>query len=331
MVEVIERPKPLTVREAARRVLAHENAMLGVALAALVAILAGVSRGRTVTVDNLENVLLQSSIRGVTAVGQAFIILTANIDLSVSGVGALSMMLGGAMMTTEWKNILGYPASPFLAIPAMLAAGLAWGLLNGLLVARLNIPSLIATYGVWQIGYAAAYYVTLGSAVMELPESFRMYGDLPAAPIIFFTVAGVGYFVLTYTRFGRLVYAAGGNPVSAYLSGVNVRRVQFITFAISGILAGLAGVLMCSRGMAGSIEALRGLELDSIAAVSIGGFSLFGGRGNMIGVILGAIIIGVANNALSVLHMGHGGKYIVKGAIIVSAVGADILRRRRRG
>ena len=330
MAEVIERPKPLTVREAARRVLAHENAMLGVALAALVAILAGVSRGRTVIPSNMADVLLQSSIRGVTAVGQAFIILTANIDLSVSGVGALSMMLGAAMMTTEWKNIIGYPASPFMAIPAMLAAGLAWGLLNGLLVARLNIPSLIATFGVWQIGYAAAYYVTEGKAVMELPESFRMYGDLPGAPIIFFVVAGVAYFVLTYTGFGRRVYAAGGNSVSAYLSGINVGRVQFITFAISGILAGLAGVLMCSRGMAGSIEGLRGLELDSIAAVSIGGFSLFGGRGNMIGVILGAIIIGVANNALSVMHMGHGGKYIVKGAIIVSAVGADILRRRRR-
>jgi ribose/xylose/arabinose/galactoside ABC-type transport system permease subunit len=240
------------------------------------------------------------------------------------------MMLGSAMMTTEWTNILGYPASPFMAIPAMLMVGLAWGLLNGVLVSRFNMPSLIVTFGVWQIGYGVAYYITEGKAVMELPESFAIYGELPVAPIIFFSVAAVAYFVLNYTGFGRRVYAAGGNPVSAYLSGINVKTMYVIVFAISGLCAGLAGMLMTSRAMSGSIEALRGLELDSIASVVIGGVSLFGGRGNMIGVVLGAILIGVVNNAMSVMHMGHAGRYIVKGAIIIGAVAADILRRRGR-
>ena len=330
MAEVVERPKPFTAREVARRVLAHENAIIGIALAAIIAVLAGISGGATVTRGNMANVLIQSSVRGVAAVGQAFCILTANFDLSVSGVGVMSMVLGSAMMTTEWTNILGYPASPFLAIPVMLAVGACWGLLSGALVSRLNMPSLIATFGVWQIGYGVAYYVTEGKAVMELPESFAVYGSLPVGPIIFFSVAALAYFVLTYTSFGRRVYAAGGSPVSAYLSGINVKNTYLTVFAISGLCAGLAGMLMTSRGMAGSIEALRGLELDSIASVVIGGVSLFGGRGNMIGVVLGALLIGVINNAMSVLHMGHAGRYIIKGAIIIGAVAADILRRRGR-
>ena len=330
MAEELERPKPLTAREVARRVLAHENAVIGIALAAMIAVLGGISRGATVTRGNMANVLIQSSVRGVAAVGQAFCILTANFDLSVSGVGVMAMMLGSSMMTTEWTNILGYPASPFLAIPVMLAVGAAWGLLSGALVSRLNMPSLIVTFGVWQIGYGVAFYVTRGTAVMELPESFAVYGALPVGPIIFFSVAALAYFVLTYTTFGRSVYAAGGNPVSAYLSGINVKNTYLAAFAISGLCAGLAGMLMTSRGMSGSIEALRGLELDSIASVVIGGVSLFGGRGNMIGVVLGALLIGVVNNAMSVMHMPHAGRYIVKGAIIIGAVAADILRRRHR-
>ncbi len=336
MTEVTERPEEagVTARGVARRIVTHENAVIGLALAILIAALGGASRGATVTASNIANVLLQSSVRGVVAVGQAFVILTANIDLSVSGIGIMAMMLGGAMITTQWQNIvvplLGHPASIYMAIPVMLVVGACWGLLNGVLVSRLNIPSLIATFGVWQLGYGAAYYVTNGEALMELPENLAVYGDLPAAPITFFAVAAVAYFVLNHTSFGRNVYATGGNPVSAFLSGINARRTQLYVFAISGLLAALGGLMFMSRGMAASIEALRGLELDSIAACAIGGISLFGGQGNMIGVILGALMIGVINNAISVMHMGHAGRYIIKGAIIIGAVAADILRRRGR-
>jgi len=332
MTEVVRRPEAEgeTARGVGRRVIAHENFAIGVALVALIAALGGASRGATVTPSNIANVLLQSSVRGVVAVGQAFVILTANIDLSAAGVGVMVTMLGGAMMTSQWQNIIGYPVSPFVAIPVMLVVAACWGLFSGTLVSRLGIPSLIATFGVWQIGYGAAYYVTNGQALMELPESLAVYGSLPAAPIIFFSVAVVAYIVLNHTGFGRNVYAVGGNPVSAFLSGINVRRTYLYVFVISGLLAGLGGVLFLSRGMAASIEALRGLELDSIAACAIGGISLFGGRGNIIGVALGALIIGVVNNAISVMHMGHAGRYIVKGAIIIGAVAVDIIRRERR-
>ena len=336
MAEVTERPEEagVTARGVVRRIVAHENAVIGLALAILIAALGGASRGATVTPSNIANVLLQSSVRGAVAVGQAFVILTANIDLSVSGIGIMAMMTGGAMITAQWQNIvvpfLGHPASIYMAIPVMLVVGACWGLLNGVLVSRLGIPSLIATFGVWQLGYGAAYYVTNGEALMEMPENLAVYGSLPAAPIIFFAVAAVAYFVLNHTSFGRNVYATGGNPVSSFLSGINVRRTQLYVFAISGLFAGLGGLMFMSRGMAASIEALRGLELDSIASCAIGGISLFGGQGNIIGVVLGALIIGVVNNAISVMHMGHAGRYIVKGAIIIGAVAADILRRRRR-
>jgi len=330
MAEVVERRERVTFQDIARRAIRHENAVIGIALAALIAALGGISRGATVTTSNLANILLQSSVRGVAAVGQAFCILTANFDLSVAGVSVMAMMLGGTMMTTGATNILGYPASLFMALPVMLVVGACWGVLSGTLVSRLALPSLIVTFGVWQIAYGVGYYMTEGEAVYELPQSLAIYGKLPAAPIIFFSVAALAYFILNYTSFGRRVYAAGGSPVSAYLSGINVKNMYLAVFAISGLCAALAGILMISRGMAGTSQAMRGLELDSIASVVIGGVSLFGGRGNMIGVVLGALIIGVVNNAIGVMHMGHAGKYIVKGSIIIGAVAADILRRRGR-
>ena len=323
-----------TARSVGRTIVAHENFVSFIVLMALIGVLSGISRGETTTPTNMANILLQSSVRGVAALGQAFVILTANIDLSVAGVGVMVMMLGSAMMTTHWRNIVvaitGSPMTPAMTIPIMLIVGAAWGLFNGTLVTRLGIPSLIATFGVWQIGYGAAYYITEGEAITELPANLAVFGTLPAAPIIFFSMAVVAYWVLSHTGVGRNVYAVGGNPVSAFLSGINAKRTQLMVFVISGFFAGLAGVMFLSRHMAGSIEGMRGLELDTIAAVTIGGVSLFGGRGNIIGVVIGALLIGVVNNAMSVMQMGHAGQFIVKGAIIIVAVAVDILRRRGR-
>ena len=194
MAEVLETPErpSSTARRVGRYIITHENFAIGIALAIVMGVLGVISRLETLTPTNLGNVLLQSSVRGVAALGQAFVILTANIDLSVAGVGVMTMMLGAAMMTTEWQNIvvafLGRPASPALALPVMLIVGICWGLLNGTLVTRLGIPSLIATFGVWQIGYGLSYYVTRGEALTELPASLAIFGSLPVAPIIFFPI-----------------------------------------------------------------------------------------------------------------------------------------------
>jgi len=141
-------------------------------------------------------------------------------------------------------------------------------------------------------------------------------------------VAIVAYFVLAHTPFGRQVYAAGGNPLSAWLSGIRVREIQFAVFVIAGFLAGIGGIVHTARVMSASMRSLGGLELDSIAAVCVGGVSLMGGRGTLIGVVIGALIIGVINNGMSLLGAGPAMQGIVKGVIIIAAVAIDYIRRR---
>jgi ribose/xylose/arabinose/galactoside ABC-type transport system permease subunit len=140
--------------------------------------------------------------------------------------------------------------------------------------------------------------------------------------------AVISYLVLSYTTFGRSVYAVGGNPVSAWLCGVNLKRIQLIVFIISGFLSGLAAIIMTGRVMSASMKSLTGLELDTIAAVCIGGISLMGGRGSLIGAIVGVLIIGVINNGLSILGASPAMQGIVKGTIIIAAVAVDYLRKR---
>jgi ribose/xylose/arabinose/galactoside ABC-type transport system permease subunit len=320
-------------RDIARRVVRHENFVLLVVLLGLIGIFSAITHGATTVRENMSNVLVQSCFRGTTAIGQAFVILTAGIDISVAGVGVLSSIVGGVLMTVGPLNVLGYPMSPFAAVPIMLLIAVAWGAVNGVIITRTGIPPLIATFCIWHISQGIAYYPTGGKTVTDLPESFlgiagKYIAGVPTGGSVCIVTAVVAYFVLNYTPFGRSVYAVGGNPVSAFLSGVNVRRTQTLVYIISGLTAGMTGVLITSRSLAGSIEGLNGLEFDAIASVIIGGVSLFGGRGNIIGVVLGALIIGVINNAVSVMHAGHAAFYIVKGAIIVAAVALDVLRRR---
>jgi ribose/xylose/arabinose/galactoside ABC-type transport system permease subunit len=146
--------------------------------------------------------------------------------------------------------------------------------------------------------------------------------------VIFIIIAVVAYLVAQYTTFGRSIYAVGGNPVSAFLSGINVRRVLFLVFIISGFLGAVAGVISMSRAMVGSMTTVIGLELDSIAASVIGGVSLMGGRGTLIGTVIGSLIIGVVNNGMSVIALSPAYQDLTKGAIIILAVAVDYIRRR---
>ena len=282
----------------------------------------------------MVNVLLQSTIRGVASVGQAFVILTAGIDLSIGGVGLMTGILGASIMTEfPWLNIVGYPFSPYIVIPIMLLVGAAWGALNGSLVSRIGMPPLIATLGMWEICKGVAFHLCKGRDLPGQPLTLLFFGQgrvagVPVPVIMFIALAVVAYFVLEYTTFGRSVYAVGGNPLSAWLSGIKVKNIQFMVYAISGLLAGLAAVIFTARGMSATMGTLAGLELDTIAAVCIGGVSLFGGRGSLIGVVLGALIIGVINNGLSVLGATISEMCITKGAIIITAVAIDVMRRR---
>ncbi|MCK4723898.1 MAG: ABC transporter permease [Dehalococcoidia bacterium] len=333
--EIRGKMEPSRVRGIAKRVFRHENAVLGIVLAAVVGGMAGITKGLILNPANMMNVLLQSSIRGVAAVGQAFVILTAGIDLSVAGMGLFASMLGASMMTaTPEQNIVGYVLSPYIAIPVMLLVGAAWGAANGSLVSRVGMPALIVTLGMWEICKGAAFQLGGGRYIIELPDSLNSIGagaigGVPVLVIIFIAVTVTGYFVLHHTTFGKSVYAVGGNPVTAWLSGINVKNILFTVYAISGFLAGLAGVMFTARTMSSMMRTLSGLELDTIAAVTVGGISLAGGRGTIIGVVLGVLIIGIINNGMSVLGATLTHQGIVKGGIIIAAVAIDCIRRRR--
>jgi ribose/xylose/arabinose/galactoside ABC-type transport system permease subunit len=278
---------------------------------------------------------LQSSTRGIATIGQAFVMLSAGIDLSVYGIGILSTLVGAAIMTTRWDhNIIGDPVSASIAVPLMLLIGIIMGTVNGLLISRLRIPPLIVTFGMWQVNFGIAHLVSRGYTLTSLPKTVSLFGQhsiagVPVPIITFVSVLAVAYFVLHYTQFGRSVYSVGGNPISAWLSGVNPRRTQLIVYMISGFLAAVAGLTLLGRMMTAGIANLRGLELDTIASTVIGGVSIYGGKGTIIGVLLGILIFGVVDNGLMTLGAKPNVLNTAKGAIIIAAVAIDQLRSKR--
>jgi ribose/xylose/arabinose/galactoside ABC-type transport system permease subunit len=272
---------------------------------------------------------LQSSTRGIAGIGQLFVLLTGGIDLSVGGLAILTAIVGARLMT-------GTTAFPYGPIALMLVLGIVVGTVNGTLVSRVGMPPLIVTLGMWQITKGFGYLISGGLSIRNLPEQVSFFGaghiaGVPVPVIIFIAVAATAYFVLYYTTFGRRVYAVGGNPASAWLSGINVSNIQFSVYILSGFLASLAGFILMARAMTGSLSMVAGLELDSIAGVTIGGVSLAGGRGSLIGAVIGVIILGVISNGMNVYGLDPNLQDIVKGVIIIAAVAVDSIRRKRGG
>jgi len=325
--EIKEVEEASRARKIARGVLRHENFVLGMILAGVLGIFGGLSKGYSVGPTNIINILIASSTRGVAAVGQAFVILTAGIDLSVGGMALYALTLGAMLMVGG----IGLSLGPTIAI--MMIMGIGMGMVNGVFVSRVNMPPLIVTLAMWGILRGMAYQVTGGRLIRPLPEEIAFVGQgriagAPVVIIVFVAVAIVAYFVLNYTTFGRSVYAVGGSPTSAWLSGVNVRNVLFSVYAISGLCGALAGLIIMSRTLVASMQSVPALELDAISAVVIGGVSLMGGRGSIIGVVLGVLILGVIHNGMGVLAVDPAFQDMVKGTIIYAAVAIDYLRRR---
>jgi len=322
-------------REILQRISRHENAVLLVVMIGLIGVMSVVTQGVSIARANVSNMLVQSAVRGTAAIGQAFVILTGGIDVSVGGIGLFCSLLGSAVITSQTgRNIVGEPLPAFVGVAVMLLAGTGLGTVNGLVTSRVGIPALVMTLGMWEILKGAAFQVSGGMSISRLPDSLTYLGKgdiggVPIVVIIFIAVAATGYFVLTHTTFGKNVYAVGGNPMSAWLSGINVRNLNTVIYSISGLLGGLAAVLITARIMSTSNQTLAGLEIDSIASVCVGGISLAGGRGNIIGVIIGVLIIGIANNAMSIMGATPDTQGIVKGTIIIVAVFIDYLRRHK--
>lgn len=278
------------------------------------------------TFDNLLNVFRQSAVNALLALGQLLVIITAGIDLSVGSILGLCCVLAAMMLKA------GLPA--WLAIPATVAAGTCLGMTNGLLLTRLRLPHpFIPTLGMMNVARGLALVVTGSASISELPADFRFWGagavaGIPAPVLIVIFCCLLFHSFLTRTTPGRDLYAIGGNSQAARLSGVPVEARLTMVYALSGAMAALGAIVTAGRMNAGFPLAGVGGELDSIAAVIIGGASFFGGVGTVLGTLVGALIMGVLRNGLNLLNVSAYWQTVVLGAVIVAAVWIDVLRQR---
>lgn len=269
------------------------------------------------SVDNLVNVGRQVSINAIIAVGMTCVILSGGIDLSVGSVMALSGTLTAGLM------LAGVPAP--LAILLGLLAGVACGVANGFFVAYAKMPPIIVTLATMGIARGMALIYTGGYPIDGLPDWFEIFGrgrvlGIQTPILTMLLVFGAAYILLDRTPVGRYIYAIGGNEEATRLSGIRVARYKLLVYAISGFTAALAGLVLTSRLMSGQPNAGVSFELDAIAAVVMGGSSIAGGRGSIIGTLIGALMLGVLNNGLNMMGVSPYLQNIIKGVIILLAI-----------
>lgn len=326
-------PRPITEREPASqrsgrrrgaRDLIQVAGILPILL--IIGILFALITPNFLTAGNLVNIIRQASINIVLATGMTFVILTGGIDLSVGS------MLGVAAVVAVLTSLI--PGLGLLAVPAALVAGLLMGLINGALIAYLDLPPFIVTLGGLTAWRGIAYLVANGTTVLNRNLNFAWIGNtylgpLPWLVILALLTIAVSWFVLRRTVLGVQIYAVGGNQRAARLTGIKVDRVLLFVYGISGLLAGLAGVMSASRLYSATGMLGTGYELDAIAAVILGGTSFTGGIGTIFGTLVGALIIAVLNNGLTLLNMSYFWQLVVKGLVIIIAVTIDAVRRRR--
>jgi ribose/xylose/arabinose/galactoside ABC-type transport system permease subunit len=289
---------------------------------------------------NLFNVMRQVSITGLLAVGMTFVILTAGIDLSVGSLLAFAGLVAAAVAKGGMENrftvgegSVGYGWG--LAALAAIAVGLAGGYIQGLAITRLKVPPFVATLGGMSAFRGAALLFAAGGPISGFQPSFTWWGQgkigpVPIPVIIFLSAAALAHITLRYTRYGRQVYAVGGNPEAARLSGLNVNRVIASVYVIMGFFAGLGAFVLAARLNSAEAVAGAGYELTVIASVVIGGTSLFGGSGTIFGTVIGTILIGVLLNGLVLMNVSSYIQQIVIGVIIVLAVAFDTFAKSRR-
>jgi ribose transport system permease protein len=288
------------------------------------------------TADNLLNIANQIAVIAILAAGMTLVIVAGGIDLSVGSLIALSAVLGTLLIRRYAGAESATPAGMVACcLVAILACGLV-GAASGLVVTAFAVPSFIVTLGVMMMASGAAFLVTEGESVYQLPNSFVWLGrgadlaGIPNAVVLTGLLYLAAHLLLTRTAFGRYVYAVGGNAEAARLAGVRVSVVLILVFAVSGLLAGLGGVVMASQLKSGSPTYGQMYELYVIAAVVVGGTSLSGGEGNVLGTLLGALLIAVIQNGMNLTGVESYTQRIVLGAIIVGAVLLDRLKRRTR-
>ncbi|EKM23250.1 branched-chain amino acid transport system / permease component family protein [Vibrio harveyi] len=276
------------------------------------------------TVDNILNILRQTSVNAIIAVGMTLVILTAGIDLSVGSVLALCGAFAASMIALEVPVLV--------AVPTALFAGAALGAISGIIIAKGKVQAFIATLVTMTLLRGVTMVYTDGRPIStgftDTADAFAWFGTgyalgIPVPVWLMVIVFAAAWYLLNHTRFGRYVYALGGNESATRLSGINVDRVKIGVYAICGMLAALAGIIVTSRLSSAQPTAGMGYELDAIAAVVLGGTSLMGGKGRIMGTLIGALIIGFLNNALNLLDVSSYYQMIVKAVVILLAVLVD--------
>lgn len=309
-----------TTRQKVGRFLSDNGALVG-----LVVVCVGmwIATPDFLTTSNLLNVGVQAAVVAILAFGMTYVIVAAGIDLSVGSVAALSAVAAGWIVATGMPDGLALVVGPVV--------GLAAGTVSGLATAYGRLPSFIATLAMLSVARGLTLVISGGRPQSMPPEvswlGSRVFG-VPVPILVMLVMFAITAFVLNRTVFGRSLYAVGGNEEAARLSGLPVKRLTASVFALSGLYAGVAGMVLAGRLSSAQPQAAVGYELDAIAAVVIGGASLAGGQGRALGTLIGALVLAVIRNGLNLLNVNSFWQQVVIGLVIALAVGMDVLRRK---
>jgi len=273
---------------------------------------------RFLTVSNVINILRQSTINGIIAIGMTYVILTAGIDLSVGSILALTGVITASLLQREGVSV---PA----AVLVGLIMGALLGLVNGAIITQFNVPPFVTTLGMMTIARGLALTFTEGRPITGLPDGFRVIGTgsmgvIPMPILIAGIAFALGYLILNHTAIGEYVLALGNNPVAARYAGINVSVYTIFVYIVAGILSALAGMILIARLNSAQPTAGLGYEFDAIAAVVVGGTSFAGGEGSLWGTLLGVLVIAVLNNGLNLLNVSSFYQPVVTGVVIALAL-----------
>lgn len=275
--------------------------------------------------NNFINIFKQTAINGILAVGMGCVILTGGFDLSVGSIVGLSGVVAALLARGDMPVVV--------PVVAAIAIGGMAGLLNGALVSYLSIPAFVVTLGTQNFIRGLAYLISGGKPVFGVSRAYEriagtnIFGQVPLLVVYYLIIVGIFAFVLQKRVYGRHIYIVGGNAEAARVSGINVKGVKLSVYVLAGLLSGVAGMLLTSRTISGSPLTGAGYELDAIAAVVIGGFSLSGGVGKWYGMLIGALVLSVLSNGLDILGVASYYQYLIKGIIMVAAVYIDVRGR----
>lgn len=282
---------------------------------------------RFLSMNNLFTVARQVSMYGIASIGMTFVILIGGIDLSTGSIITIVNVVCAYLMVN-----LGFGIPEAILVSLVMATAI--GLLNGMLISTIGIPAIIATFATQTIFAGIAYLISGGTPIYGFDPRFKVIGQgyvgpVPVPVILMAICFFVGAFILNKTYFGRYFYAVGGNEEASTLSGIRVGRVKYLIYALSGLFAGLAGIVMLSRTNSAQPTAGIGYEFDIITCVVLGGVSIVGGFGKISGVIAGVLIIGVLTNGMVLLNVSNYTQMVVKGLVLIIAVGFDTLQKKK--